>query len=194
MGNAFMAGGAAGFGKGGPYGGWGWGWHSIIYSDGSIYTNRLNAEGGYVRNMTIGNCIIEQNCVILGTLEADKIVGDVTTLIKPSGNFSIAAYKRARNIVCIKPIAGNAVVSGSGTIGIILICKMNGAEQGRSMYQASYPAGINRMPMRVSLQEAFVIPRNINASITFEIVPYGNVSSISELHIESGSVWLMGLF
>jgi len=52
MGNAFMAGGAAGFGKGGPYGGWGWGWHSIIYSDGSIYTNKLNAEGGYVRNMT----------------------------------------------------------------------------------------------------------------------------------------------
>ena len=30
MGNAFMAGGAAGFGKGGPYGGWGWGWHTII--------------------------------------------------------------------------------------------------------------------------------------------------------------------
>lgn len=194
MGNAFMAGGAAGFGKGGPYGGWGWGWHSIIYSDGSIYTNRLNAEGGYVRNMTIGNCIIEQNCVILGTLEADKIVGDVTTLIKPSGNFSIAAYKRARNIVCIKPIAGNAVVSGSGTIGIILICKMNGAEQGRSMYQASYPAGINRIPMRVSLQEAFVIPANVNASITFEIATYGNVSSISEQYVEGGSVWLMGLF
>lgn len=194
MGNAFMAGGAAGFGKGGPYGGWGWGWHSIIYSDGSIYTNRLNAEGGYVRNMTIGNCIIEQNCVILGTLEADKIVGDVTTLIKPSGNFSIAAYKRARNIVCIKPIAGNAVVSGSGTIGIILICKMNGVEQGRSMYQASYPAGINRIPMRVSLQEAFVIPANVNASITFEIATYGNVSSISEQYVEGGSVWLMGLF
>ncbi|HGY1014354.1 TPA: DUF1983 domain-containing protein, partial [Aeromonas salmonicida subsp. smithia] len=194
MGNAFMAGGSAGFGKGGPYGGWGWGWHTIIYYDGSIYTNKLNAEGGYVRNMTIGNCIIEQNCVILGTLEADKIVGDVTTLIKPSGNFSIAAYKRARNIVCIKPIAGNAVVSGSGTIGIILICKMNGVEQGRSMYQASYPAGINRIPMRVSLQEAFVIPANVNASITFEIATSGNVSSISEQYVEGGSVWLMGLF
>ncbi|HEA3088968.1 TPA: DUF1983 domain-containing protein [Aeromonas salmonicida] len=200
MGNGYMSGGAAGFGKGGPYGGWSWTWHTIIYADGSIYTDRLYAANGTftgtvnANNGVLNNVTINENCIIRGTLDADRIVGDVTTLIKPSGNFSIAAYKRARNIVCIKPIAGNAVVSGSGTIGIILICKMNGAEQGRSMYQASYPAGINRMPMRVSLQEAFVIPRNINASITFEIVPYGNVSSISELHIESGSVWLMGLF
>lgn len=77
MGNAFMAGGAAGFGKGGPYGGWGWGWHSIIYSDGSIYTNKLNAEGGYVKNMTMNNCTIEQDCVVKGTVYADRIVGDV---------------------------------------------------------------------------------------------------------------------
>ncbi|MFM4747206.1 hypothetical protein ACEUDE_05685 [Aeromonas veronii] len=77
MGNAFMSGGAAGFGKGGPYGGWGWGWHTIIYSDGSIYTNKLNADGGYVRNMTIGNCTIQENCEVLGTVYADRIVGDV---------------------------------------------------------------------------------------------------------------------
>ncbi|WP_393936646.1 phage tail tip fiber protein [Aeromonas rivipollensis] len=77
MGNAFMAGGAAGFGKGGPYGGWGWGWHTIIYADGGIYTNRLHAEGGYVRNMTIGNCTIEQDCVVRGTIYAERIVGDI---------------------------------------------------------------------------------------------------------------------
>jgi hypothetical protein len=200
MGNAFMAGGAAGFGKGGPYGGWSWTWHTIIYADGSIYTDRLYAANGTfsgtvnANNGVLNNVTINENCIIRGTLDADRIVGDITTLIKPSGNFSIAAYRRARNILCIKPIAGNAVVSGSGTIGIILICKMNGVEQGRSMYQASYPAGINRIPMRVSLQEAFVIPGNINASITFEIAPYGNVSSISEQYVESGSVWLMGLF
>ncbi|MGL4206503.1 MAG: hypothetical protein ACRCRW_10355, partial [Aeromonadaceae bacterium] len=77
MGNAFMAGGAAGFGKGGPYGGWGWGWHTIIYSDGSLYTNRLRAEGGYVKNMVIGNCTIEQDCIVKGTVYAERIVGDV---------------------------------------------------------------------------------------------------------------------
>lgn len=77
MGNAFLSGGAAGFGKGGPYGGWGWGWYTIIYADGSIYTNRLRAEGGYVKNMTLGNCTIEQDCVVKGTIFADRIVGDV---------------------------------------------------------------------------------------------------------------------
>ncbi len=77
MGNAFLSGGAAGFGKGGPYGGWSWTWHTIIYADGSIYTNRLRAEGGYVKNMTLGNCTIEQDCVVKGTVFADRIVGDV---------------------------------------------------------------------------------------------------------------------
>lgn len=77
MGNAYMSGGAAGFGKGGPYGGWGFGWYTIIYNDGSIYTNRLNAEGGNVRNMRIGNCVIEENCDVLGRLYANKIVGDL---------------------------------------------------------------------------------------------------------------------
>ncbi|QBX72251.1 DUF1983 domain-containing protein [Aeromonas hydrophila] len=77
MGNAFMAGGAAGFGKGGPYGGWGWGWNTIIYADGNIYTNRLHAEGGYVRNMSLGNCTIEQDCIVKGTIYAERIVGDI---------------------------------------------------------------------------------------------------------------------
>lgn len=86
MGNAFMSGGAAGFGKGGPYAAWGWGWHSIIYSDGSIYTNKLNAEGGYVRNMTIGNCTIEENCVVKGTTYADKIIGGVSQAVSKQCN------------------------------------------------------------------------------------------------------------
>ncbi|BCO13763.1 hypothetical protein RIMD111065_21190 [Aeromonas hydrophila] len=200
MGNAFMAGGNAGFGKGGPHGGWGFGWHTIIYEDGSVYTDRLYASNGTftgtvnANNGVLNNVTINENCTIRGTLEADRIVGDVTALIKPSGNFSIVGYKRARNLVCIKPIAGNAVISGSGLIGIYLICRMNGAEQGRALYQSNYPTGINRIPMRVTLQDAFVIPANVNASITFEIAPYGNVSSISEQYVESGSVWLMGLF
>ncbi|MFM5744383.1 DUF1983 domain-containing protein [Aeromonas veronii] len=88
MGNAFMSGGAAGFGKGGPYGGWGWGWHTIIYSDGSLYTNRLYSEGGYVRNMTIGNCTIDQNCIVHGTIFADRIVGDVAAIKSLNQNIS----------------------------------------------------------------------------------------------------------
>ncbi|MDO2946929.1 DUF1983 domain-containing protein [Aeromonas simiae] len=77
MGNAFMSGGSAGFGLGGPYSAWGKGWNTMIYADGSIYTNRLRAEGGYVKNMTMNNCTIEQDCVVKGTVYAERIVGDV---------------------------------------------------------------------------------------------------------------------
>lgn len=110
MDNAFMAGGAAGFGKGGPYGGWGWGWNTIIYSDGSLYTNRLRAEGGYVKNMVIGNCTIEQDCVVKGTVYAERIIGDVVrpwfVNARPASvqherhvsTMSIGHYGRARKI------------------------------------------------------------------------------------------------
>ncbi|MFC5707628.1 phage tail tip fiber protein [Aeromonas eucrenophila] len=77
MGNAFMSGGSAGFGLGGPYSGWGKGWFTIIYSDGNLYTNRLTAQGGRIDNMTMRNCTIEQDCVVKGTVYADRIVGDV---------------------------------------------------------------------------------------------------------------------
>ncbi|KAL8195924.1 UNVERIFIED_CONTAM: hypothetical protein K2H54_000093 [Gekko kuhli] len=76
MANGICAG-FAGFGLGGPYAGWGKDWHTIIYSDGSIYTNRLTAQGGRIDNMTMRNCTIEQDCVVKGTVYADRIVGDV---------------------------------------------------------------------------------------------------------------------
>lgn len=103
MGNAFMAGGSAGFGLGGPYAAWDKGWHSIIYSDGSIYTNRLQAEGGYVKNMAIDNCVIGEDCKIYGTLSADRIVGDVVKVVAmanaPDQTITIPAWKQGRMVV-----------------------------------------------------------------------------------------------
>ncbi|MGE6262802.1 phage tail tip fiber protein [Aeromonas media] len=194
MGNAFLSGGAAGFGKGGPYASWGFGWYTMIYADGSIYTNRLRAEGGYVKNMTMNNCTIAADCVVLGTLEADRIVGDITRMIRASGNFSLAGYKRARNMVCIKPLTGMAEVSGSGTIGIILLCKLNGSEVARATSTASFPMGTNRAPMSVTFQDAFVIPAGTaTVNITFEVVAYPG-SSIQNQRLMGESLWLMGLW
>jgi hypothetical protein len=45
MGNCYIKDGAAGFGPGGPFGGWGKTWNTIIYADGSVYTSKLNALG-----------------------------------------------------------------------------------------------------------------------------------------------------
>lgn len=120
MGNAFMSGGAAGFGKGGPYAAWGWGWYTMIYADGSVYTNRLRAEGGYVRNMTIGNCTIEQDCIVKGTIYAERIVGDVTatkSLARPTpdSGFSLSVGIHAQNMVRYVVINGIFIkVTGPG--------------------------------------------------------------------------------
>jgi len=45
LGSCYIKDGAAGFGPGGPFGGWGKTWSTIIYADGSLYTNKLNALG-----------------------------------------------------------------------------------------------------------------------------------------------------
>ncbi len=153
MGNAFMAGGAAGFGKGGPYGGWGWGWHTIIYADGGIYTNRLHAEGGYVRNMTIGNCTIEQDCVVRGTIYAERIVGDVAAIKslymqQPSGPFSmffnVAAANFTRGVIVtginIKAEGyyyGGGGQPSEGTRACTAVFYMNGVEFGRESVSAT---------------------------------------------------------
>lgn len=112
MGNAFMSGGAAGFGLGGPYAGWDKGWHTIIYSDGSLFTNRLRAEGGYVKNMTLGNCTIEQDCVVRGTVYANKIVGDVVRVHAMQNDESIsvsATTDRSRLVaLAITVCSGNS--------------------------------------------------------------------------------------
>ncbi|WP_323905837.1 phage tail tip fiber protein [Aeromonas caviae] len=97
MGNAFMSGGAAGFGKGGPYSGWTWTWNTMIYSDGSIYTNRLYASNGKFTgtvNANAGvfnNVTIEETCDVKGTIYASKIVGDVLSAKVVSANSTDSA-------------------------------------------------------------------------------------------------------
>lgn len=153
MGNAFMSGGAAGFGKGGPYGGWGFGWYTIIYADGSIYTNRLRAEGGYVKNMTIGNCTIDQDCVVRGTVYAERIVGDVAAIKslymqQPSGPFSMffnvaqANFTRGVIVTGINISAegyyyGSGGKPSEGTRSCTVVFYMNGVEFGRSSVSAT---------------------------------------------------------
>ncbi|UZE61036.1 DUF1983 domain-containing protein [Aeromonas veronii] len=153
MGNAFMSGGAAGFGKGGPYAAWGWGWYTMIYADGSVYTNRLRAEGGYVRNMAIGNCTIEEDCIVKGTIYAERIVGDVSAIKslymqQPSGPFSIffnvapANFSRGVIITGIN-IKAEGYYYGSGgqplegTRACSAVFYMNGVEFGRESVSAT---------------------------------------------------------
>ena len=114
-----MEGGSIGIGKGGPYGGWGWGWHTIIYNDGGIYTDRLHASSGdftgYV-HATSGyfeNVTIAENCNVLGTVYANKLVGDVVaTRHLQSGNPATILSANRDRVVTFIGVVTPALRSG----------------------------------------------------------------------------------
>ncbi len=120
MGNAFLSGGAAGFGKGGPYGGWSWMWHTIIYADGSLYTDRLFASNGSFTGTvnanagTFQNVTIEETCNVKGTVYANKIVGDVLSAKVVSANSTDSAGSGH--------VVASASVKGSRTHAANLYC------------------------------------------------------------------------
>ncbi len=120
MGNAFLSGGAAGFGKGGPYGGWSWTWHTIIYADGSLYTDRLFASNGSFTGTvnanagTFQNVTIEETCNVKGTVYANKIVGDVLSAKVVSANSTDSAGSGH--------VVASASVKGSRTHAANLYC------------------------------------------------------------------------
>lgn len=120
MGNAFLSGGAAGFGKGGPYGGWSWTWHTIIYADGSLYTDRLFASNGSFTGTvnanagTFKNVTIEETCNVKGTVYANKIVGDVLSAKVVSANSTDSAGSGH--------VVASASVKGSRTHAANLYC------------------------------------------------------------------------
>lgn len=186
MGNSFMAGGAAGFGKGGPYAGWSWGWYTMIYADGSLFTNRLRAEGGYVKNMTLGNCTIEQDCIVRGTVYADRIVGDVAAIKSlymspPSSPFSIyfnvvpANFARGVVITGVNISASGYYYGGGGqpsegTRTCTAVFFMNGAEIGR--VSASATGGSNKDSTTASA--VTTLPAGVQG--VFQISIIGDVS------------------
>ena len=160
MGNAFLSGGAAGFGKGGPYSGWSWMWHTIIYADGSLYTDRLFASNGSFTGTvnanagTFQNVTIEENCNVKGTVYANKIVGDVAAIKslymqQPSGPFSmffnVAAANFTRGVIVtginIKAegydYGGGSGPPSKGTRTCTAVFYMNGVEFGRESVSAT---------------------------------------------------------
>lgn len=124
--NSDFKGGNAGFGRGGPYDGWGEKWHTIIYSDGSIYTNKLYADSGSFTgtvNANAGefnNVTIKENCQILGSLSVYQLQGDVAKVYalesyisSDSLTISVPAFAKARYIV----ISGIEIYARGSTQG-----------------------------------------------------------------------------
>ncbi|MDX7704725.1 phage tail tip protein J-related protein [Aeromonas caviae] len=124
--NSDFKGGNAGFGRGGPYSGWGEGWHTIIYADGIIRTNKLYAAAGSftgevnANSGTFNNVVMRENCQILGKLSVNQIEGDVTRVYALESyitsdrvSFTIPAFSRTRNLV----ISGIEIYARGSTQG-----------------------------------------------------------------------------
>lgn len=81
-----IRGGTLGIGSGGPYAGY----HTWVAAHGQLYTDNIYASGGQLNNITI-----QQNCNVLGTIYANRIVGDVVNgTIFTSNSKYIAAQKQ----------------------------------------------------------------------------------------------------
>ncbi|MGS4882669.1 phage tail tip fiber protein [Photobacterium damselae] len=76
-----VTGGWAGFGPGGRFNGW----RTYINASGQIFTDGINAVNGsyaghlYATSGEMKNVLIHEDCRVLGTIYANKIVGDLTT-------------------------------------------------------------------------------------------------------------------
>ncbi|MCQ8857198.1 DUF3672 domain-containing protein [Plesiomonas shigelloides] len=168
MGNAYMSGGAAGFGLGGPYSGWGKGWNSIIYSDGSIYTNRLNAEGGNIRDMRMERCVIAESCDVRGTLYAEKIVGDIVRTYA----MGIGSVVTVEAVPFARLVQWQVIVS-SGRGSTTATATLNGGGVGslsatRIMYDVvGAPGFVNSIPVPVPKSAVFTasIPAHQSATL-----------------------------
>ncbi|ATP90406.1 hypothetical protein VI35_09070 [Aeromonas caviae] len=196
--NSVLKGNAAAFGAGGPHAAFGAGWYTVISSDGTLKTARLEATSGSftgevnANKGTMNNMVIKENCQILGKLDVNQVDGDITTMIKAVANFSIPAYRRARNVVGIDPVTAYGTVSGQGTIGLAVVFYMNGVEKGRAS-RTQYVATGGSVYFSVDIKPTFEIPANTNATLTFGIEPIGNGAGLSSTGFSGQAVWLTGL-
>lgn len=188
MGNAFLSGGAAGFGKGGPYGGWSWTWHTIIYADGSLYTDRLFASNGSFTGTvnanagTFQNVTIEETCNVKGTVYANKIVGDVLSAKVVSANSTDSAGSGH--------VVASASVKGSRTHAANLYCLGVTVEVYAS---GGYQSGGNDQDVPATISGRLVL-RNTAGSIVAS-APF-KVSSRSNSSVDAAgqSVTIQGGF
>lgn len=145
---SFQEGGAAGFGKGGPYGGWGYGWHTIIYSDGGLYTDRLYASAGTFTGTvnanagTFNNVTINSNCDVKGTIYADKIMGDVMAVKLGAFNttYTIPAASKPRKVIVLPFTAKDFGTSSSAALAFGRL-KRNGVQVDYFSKQENFSSG-----------------------------------------------------
>ena len=153
--------GQAGFGAGGSYPMFGSNWFTTIDSTGTIRTDKLQAAGGSIANMTIGNCTIEQDCVVKGTVYAERIVGDVaaTRALPNNGALTVLASVYVRKIYVSTFIA-------AGRYGSHIDILVNGSSIGRLSVSPSLGGQTGAIADMKSEVFTYTIPANVQVTIS----------------------------
>ena len=153
----------AGWGAFGPGGSTQWAggyWHTVIGDTGNLVTDRLYAAGGTIANMTIGNCTIQENCTVLGTVYANKIEGDVVRFYELSGGGEV--YFTASNM-------------NRTLVFTVFVCSGDGTSRGR-LY-------LNGGLARTVTAETYTIGGGVSVSMSSRVetvyvsIPAGHVYS-----------------
>ncbi|WP_447824502.1 phage tail tip fiber protein [Aeromonas salmonicida] len=187
MGNAFMSGGSAGFGLGGPYAGWGKGWFTIIYNDGNLYTNRLTAQGGRIDNMTMRNCTIEQDCVVKGTVYADRIVGDVYV----ARDYACVTHAKQIGPIIVCTIKVNQPVGFARTLTIPALAGLVGCSVSASGGGSAPISNSNMTTMQVTVLMDGVVVKTLTATASAYATSNpssGPVTNVSEVGTIIGDI------
>lgn len=86
---------------------------SNVYFDGGTFKGNVQANSG-----TMNNVVIREDCNVLATIYANRIVGDVCKVVSTSENnmeISIQPYSRARKLVVLAPTMFMVTPNSSGT-------------------------------------------------------------------------------
>ena len=170
----------------GPWGGYGKKWNAAITNIGSGYFQDLTGRNCYLTGTvnanagTMNNITIAENCNVLGTIYADRIVGDVAGVKSLSASFSdngngsisgsfiVLPYKFNRDVI-IDGISIGVAGSFSSYIATFTV-KCNGA----TIYTREC-AAINGTTIWYELSAVHTLPMNTlgNYSITISNVVTG---------------------
>ena len=173
--NSDFKGGNAGFGLGGPYSGWGVGWHTIIYNDGRIYTNKLYAAAGSftgevnANSGTFNNVVMRENCTIMGKLKAEQVEGGFYVK-RIYGGKSLpdntdSSWRTAATILVSNGMRVNRVLEISASAGhYVVLCKVESS--GSSSLTRTATGHYEVRIIRDGATVEYVAPFSISVSAT----------------------------
>lgn len=190
-----IKGGAAAFGPGGPYAWDGGSWHTVLTSDGRIVSDSVQANGGYFTGTVnaqagvFNNVTINENCNVLGTIYAQKLVGDVTATKSlrasvPAGAFQISARVAPSNMIRDIVIGGIFIkVTGPGDFerSLTATVNINGAQAALFRVAAKSLGAIDGNTVTASYR----LPANIQGEV---VVSFSGGTSAGVISLEGAYI------